>query len=161
MSQNLKGTGEQETTLLVCFDSAWTANNSGGLVGGLRSKVGALRELGLPRFADFREAEAVILKWQDDLAPTATIVLLDQATIVPNRESQRPVENIVGSVVSRRSGGMHPANTSKEEMFVTKATIWPFLKRFGGSANPLEARVTIRVFENYPILMMIAINVTL
>ena len=71
--------------------------------------------------------------------PTSTIILLDQPTIVKNLTGQRPVENIVGSAISRRRGGMQPANTSKENMFGKDAPIWPFLTRFGGPAGFLGA----------------------
>jgi predicted RNase H-like nuclease len=105
------------TTLLVGFDSAWTHKNSGALVGVLHSDDGTFHEFGPPRIVDYTQAEGVILKWQAEYMPTATIVLLDQPTIVMNASGQRPVENIVGSAVSRRYGGMQPANTSKGEMF--------------------------------------------
>ena len=69
------------TTLLVGFDSAWTPTNSGALVGGLRFDDGTLRDLGVPRIVNYREAEGAIQKWQAELVPTATIVLLDQPTV--------------------------------------------------------------------------------
>ena len=136
------------TTLLVGFDSAWPRTNSGALVGVLHRDDGTFHELGPPRIADYGEAEAVILQWQAEQTPTATIVLLDQPTIVNNAADQRPVENIVGSPVSRRYGGMQPANTAKEEMF-------------GGPADPLEPVAGTRVFETYPVLAMIALGWTL
>lgn len=85
-------------------------------------------------------------------APSTTIALLDQPTIVTNTTGQRPVENIVGSAVSLRHGGMQPANTSRTEMFGPSAPIWPFLTRFGGPVNPLEAVAGSAVIEIYPVL---------
>lgn len=149
------------TTLLVGFDSAWTTTNSGALVGVLQLDDGTFSELGFPRIVDYREAEAGILQWQAEQAPTATIVLLDQPTIVKNAAGQRPVENLVGSPVSLRYGGVQPANTAKEEMFGSEAPIWPFLIRFGGPADPLKPVVGTRVFETYPVLAMIALGWTL
>ena len=149
------------TTLLVGFDSAWTPTNSGALVGVLQLDNGTFREFGPPRIVDYREAEGVILNWQAKQAPTATIVLLDQPTIVKNAAGQRPVENLVGSPVSRRYGGMQPANTAKEEMFGREAPVWPFLTRFGGPADPLQLVADTRVFETYPVLAMIALGWTL
>lgn len=146
------------TTLLVGFDSAWTPTNSGALVGALHFEDGTLQGLGAPQIVDYREAEDVILKWQADQELTATIVLLDQPTIVNNAMHQRPVENIVGSAVGLRYGGMQPANTSKEEMFGKEAPVWPFLTRFGGPADPLEPIADTRVFETYPVLAMIALG---
>lgn len=149
------------TTLLVGFDSAWTIANSGALVGVLQLDDGTFKELGLSQTADYSKAEAVILQWQTEQAPTSTIVLLDQPTIVKNAVGQRPVENLVGSSVSRRYGGMQPANTAKEKMFGSEAPVWPFLSRFGGPADPLNSVVNTRVFETYPVLAMIALGWTL
>ena len=149
------------TTLLVGFDSAWTRIHSGALVGVLRLDDGTFDELGPPRIVNYSEAQGVILQWQADQLPTSTIVLLDQPTIVENPTGQRTVENIVGSAVSRRHGGMQPANTSREEMFGRDAPIWPFLTRFGGPADPLEPVADTRVFETYPVLAMIALLWTL
>jgi predicted RNase H-like nuclease len=85
------------------------------------------------------KAETVIHAWQAEQCPTATLVLLDQPTIVSNAVGQRSVENIVGSLVGLRYGGMQPANTARADMFGKEAPMWPFLTRFGGPADPLEA----------------------
>jgi predicted RNase H-like nuclease len=146
------------TTLLVGFDSAWTPTNSGALVGAIHSEDGTLQDLGAPQIVDYREAEDVILKWQADRNVTATIVLLDQPTIVNNTMRQRPVENIVGSAVGLRYSGMQPANTSREEMFGKEAPVWRFLIRFGGAADPQGPITDTRVFETYPVLVMIALG---
>jgi predicted RNase H-like nuclease len=149
------------TTLLVGFDSAWTPTNSGAIVPVLQLDDGTFRELSLPESANFHEAEAAILKWEAEQNPTATIILLDQPTIVKNAKGQRPVEHIVGSSVSLRYGGMQPANTAREEMFGQAAPVWPFLTRFGGAADPLAPAGDKRVFETYPVLAMIALGWTL
>ncbi len=146
------------TTLLVGFDSPWTPTNSGALVGVLHFDGGTFRYLGAPQIVNYPQAEDVILKWQAEQVPTATIVLLDQPTIVKNAAGQRPVENIVGSPVSLRYGGMQPANTAREEMFGKEAPVWPFLTRFGGPADPLGPVANTRVFETYPVLAMIALG---
>ena len=142
--------------LLVGFDSAWTATNSGALVGGLLQDEGTFRELGPPQTADFREAAAVVLKWQSEEDPAATLVLLDQPTIVKNAAGQRPVENLVSSPVSLRYGGMQPANTAKTEMFGKDAPVWGFLSLFGGAADPLKPAADTLVLETYPVLAMMA-----
>lgn len=142
-----------KTTLLVGFDSAWTATNSGALVGVLHFDTGTFQSLGAPQIADYCKAEEVILMWQEEQQkPAATIILLDQPTVVKNSTGQRPVESIVGLSVSLRYGGMQPANTSRKEMFGKEAPLWPFLTRFGGAANPLESVADTRVFETYPVL---------
>lgn len=147
--------------LLVGFDAAWTANNAGALVGLLQCNDRTFRELGPPKIVNYLEAEAMVLDWQAKWAPTATIVLLDQPTIVTNAAGQRPVENLVGSPVSLRYGGVQPANTSKAEMFGEQAPVWRFLTRFGGPADPLDCIAGTRVFEAYPVLTMIALDWTL
>ena len=148
-------------TLLVGFDSAWTATNSGAIAGLVHRDDGTFLELGTPQTVDYPQAESRILKWQADFAPTATVIMLDQPTIVNNAAGQRPVENIVGSPVSLRYGGVQPANTSKEEMFGAGAPVWPFLHRFGGPADPMRPAGTTWVFETYPVLAMIALGWTL
>jgi predicted RNase H-like nuclease len=149
------------STLLVGFDSAWTATKFGAIVGVLRTDDGKLRELGSPQLVNYREAESTIIEWQAQQKPAATIVLLDQPTIVGNAAGQRPVENLVGSPVSRRYGGVQPANTARREMFGPYAPVWPFLTRFGGPANPLEPLTGTWVLETYPVLAMIALGWTL
>jgi len=149
------------TTLLVGFDSAWAASNSGALVGVLQRDDGTFHELGWPQTVDYGEAERLVLKWQAEHEPTATIILLDQPTIVRNATGQRAVENLVGSPVSRRGGGMQPANRGKEEMFGEDAPVWRFLRTFGGPADPLNPGVGTRVFETYPTLAIISLGWTL
>jgi predicted RNase H-like nuclease len=146
------------TTLLVGFDSAWTAHNSGGIVAALQLGDGSLIDLGNPRIANFEEAEHTILNWQTEQKPTATIILLDQPTIVSNAAGQRPVENIVGSPVGLRYGGIQPANIAKSSMFGVKAPIWPFLVRFGGPGDPMISMADTKVYETYPVLTMIALD---
>ncbi|WP_027949576.1 DUF429 domain-containing protein [Haliea salexigens] len=148
-------------TLLVGFDSAWTVHNTGALVGILRSDDGEIQELGLPLAVNYREAEHAIIEWQAHHAPANTIVMLDQPTIVSNAAGQRPVENLVGSPVGRRYGGMQPASRARRDMFGADAPVWSFLARFGGPANPLGSFTGTRVLETYPVLTMIALGWTL
>lgn len=148
------------TTLLVGFDSAWTPGNSGAMAGLVHRDDGSFLELDVPQIVDYPEAEALIVKWQAEIVPAVTVVMLDQPTIVNNTAGQRPVENIIGSPVSLRYGGVQPANTSKEEMFGADAPVWPFLRRFGGPADPLKPDGSTWVFETYPVLAMIALEWT-
>ena len=117
--------------------------------------------LGSPQIVNYCEAEGTILKWQAEQKTVATIVLLDQPTIVKNAAGQRPVENIVGSPVSLRHGGMQPASTARKEMFGKDAPVWRFLMRFGGPANPLQPLAGTTVFETSPVLAIIALGWTL
>jgi|HubBroStandDraft_1064217.scaffolds.fasta_scaffold1072968_1 hypothetical protein len=62
-------TDEQKSTLLIGFDSAWTAHNSGAIVGLLRLADRKFHELGPPTIVDYLQAEAAIAKWQAELPP--------------------------------------------------------------------------------------------
>ncbi len=146
------------TRLLVGFDSAWTAKNSGALVGVLQTDGARFHELGPPEVVDYDEAESLIVAWQAEHSPAATVVLLDQPTIVKNATGQRPVENIVSSPVSLRYGGVQPANTGRADMFGKDAPVWPFLARLGGPADPLKPVADTRVIETYPVLALIALG---
>jgi len=136
--------------LLVGFDSAWTASNCGALVGLLHCADEKFKELGRPRNVDYHDAEVVILKWQAEHAPTATIVMLDQPTIVTNIAGQRPVENLVGSPVSLRYGGMQPANTSRLQMFGKDAPSMAVFKPFWRGRGPPRARDQDTSLRNLP-----------
>jgi len=147
--------------LLVGFDSAWTRAKIGAIVGALVDENGVVCELGLPRLVHYADAADVIFDWQNEYAPTSTLVLLDQPTIVVNDIGQRPVEQIVCSAVSRRRGGMQPANRGRNDMFGTDAPVWEFLSRFGGATDPFGARTSTQVLETYPVLAMISLGWTL
>ena len=148
------------TILLVGFDSAWTATKAGSILGVSRGDDGSFREFNVPQSVNYQNAERKVLDWQEELQPEATIIFLDQPTIVKNRTGQRPVENLVSSPVSRRYGGMQPANTARSEMFGHDAPVWAFLTRFGGPANPLGPLSGTSVLETYPVLIMIALGWT-
>jgi predicted RNase H-like nuclease len=148
------------TTLLVGFDSAWTQMKIGAIVGAVLRDDGNVTELGPPRCAQFEDATGIIRGWQATYPSSSTLILLDQPTIVVNDSGQRPVEHIVCPSVSRRRGGMQPANRKRAEMFGATAPVWEFLAGFGGAADPFgDART--RVLETYPVLAIIALGWTL
>lgn len=142
--------------LLIGFDSAWSAANQGAVVGVIRHDNGEFQPLGLPFLANFDAAEHAILTWQAAYTFERTIILIDQPTIVRNVKGQRPVENIVSSLVSKRFGGMQPANTGRLGMFDDGAPIWPFLDRFGGPSEFLSCPRHTEIFETYPVMTIIA-----
>jgi predicted RNase H-like nuclease len=144
--------------LLVGFDSAWTPGNKGALIGAILGADGVMQELGAPVAADFPEAAALIRSWQRLHAPSRTLILLDQPTVVPNASGQRPVENIVASPVSLRYGGVQPANTSRHDMFGATAPVWSFLAEFGGEADPFTTLSGAHVLETFPVPAMIALG---
>lgn len=145
---------------MIGFDSAWTAGKQGAIVGALRSEDGLYHELGPPQAASFEEATKIIRGWQSDEKPTRTIVMLDQPTVVRNSFGQRPVENLVSSVVGRLGGGVQPSSTKRAAMFGASAPIHAFLKAFGGAANPAAPVVGTYVLETYPVLSLVELGWT-
>ena len=146
------------STLLIGFDSAWTEDNRGALVGALRSAGGTREDLGDPELVNFVEAADRVSRWIETYQPSKTIVLLDQPTIVRNNEGQRPVENLVSSPISLRYGGVQPANLKRADMFGSEAPVWSFLHRFGGPADPIAKLKTVSVIETYPVLSLIGLG---
>ena len=138
------------------FDSAWTADNAGGIVGVICDAGGSLRSLGEPMSADFDVAAEVVDGWRRRHTPDRTLILLDQPIVVENAAGQRPVENVVAAPVGRRRGAVQPANTARVEMFGEAAPVWRFLAGLGGSVDPAEASAKCAVFETYPVLTLIA-----
>ena len=67
------------TTLLVGFDSAWTRENRGAIIGVFRENDGTLRELDRPRVANFTEASDAVSEWRTKTCPGATIVLMAES----------------------------------------------------------------------------------
>jgi predicted RNase H-like nuclease len=150
------------TTLIVGFDSAWSLNNSGGIVGVFVTENGENISLGDPTVVNQEDAACLIKAWQKAHRAKSTLILIDQPTIVPNMHGQRPVENIIGSPISRRYGGVQPSNRSKKELFGDNAPIWEFLKEFDGACNPIQSfssqHRNNNVIETYPALAMIAMG---
>lgn len=152
------------SSLLVGFDSAWTANNSGAIAALIRNDAGNFIEISSPQVVNYNQATMQIQTWQNQLNPTNTIIMLDQPTIVNNQVGQRPVENIVSSPVSLRYGGVQPANIGRTEMFGQNAPVWQFLNNFQGPGNPLNPLAIQNgtcVLETYPVLTLISLGWTL
>lgn len=145
-------------TLLVGFDAAWSAGNAGAIVGAMIDGRGRATELGPPQPATYRQAQSIIDAWRAADDPAATLILLDQPTIVANASGQRPVEHLVCAAISRRRGGMQPAYTANTALFGAAAPIWPFLARFGGAEPPSVRLTGSRVVETYPALVLTALG---
>lgn len=146
--------------LVVGFDSAWSAKKRGALAGVIWRDSGAFLELcsGVPRLCNFAEADTIIRFWQREHGVQKTIVLLDQPTVVSNLAGQRPVENLVSSVIGRHCSAVQPANLSRQNLFGANAPVWSFLARFGGAADPLAPVKQTAVIETYPALALIALD---
>lgn len=148
------------TTLLVGFDSAWTAKNQGGMAAAILNNGGALLELGTPTNVDFDQAGALIEHWRQKHKSAKTLIMIDQPTIVRNKLGQRCVERIVSSPISKHLGGVQPANTGKASMFGKAAPIWKFLDELGGPSDPFEKNKNreVEIYEIYPALALISID---
>lgn len=148
------------TTLLVGFDSAWTAKNQGGMAAAILNNVGALLELGTPLNVDFDKAGDLIEYWREKYKPAKTLIMIDQPTIVNNKSGQRCVEKIVSSPIGKYLGGVQPANTGKASMFGNGSPICKFMKRFGGPSNPFQENKhrEVEIHEVYPALALISLD---
>jgi predicted RNase H-like nuclease len=149
------------TTLVIGFDSAWSGNNSGAIVGVLKRGDGSCEPLGGPLSANFDQATTQINAWKKDHDLTATLILIDQPIIVENKSGQRDVENLVSSTVGKRYGGVQPANKGKVEMFGKGAPILKFLDDHYACLDPTkftQSQLATWVIETYPVLTMIALN---
>lgn len=147
--------------LLIGFDSAWSATNSGAIAGAMVEDNGSLSLVLPARNADFQNAKESIDELRGEV--DQVIIFIDQPTIVRNTSGSRPVEDIVSSIVGLRYGGMQRSATEEPiariPMFGADAPIWDFLGRFGGAVNPFgNLDEPVLVFETYPVLYIIANN---
>lgn len=141
-------------TLIVGFDSAWTAGKQGGIVAATASRS-QYQLVSPPICASFAAATECMLGWKH--RHERILVMLDQPTIVANQLGGRPVEKIVSSLVSRAKGGMQPANRQRVGMFCDEAPIWQFLRAVGGSLDP-RSEHPLRIVETYPVLAMLGLG---
>lgn len=149
--------GEMKT-LLVGFDSAWSAKNRGGIVAALRNGDGTYQEFDdlEPKPVNFIEAIMRIQEWQAQSNPCSTLILIDQPTVVKNKSHCRPIEYAVSPSVGRRGGGMQPAHRGRVELFGDGAPIWNFLDVFRLAAMPFDPLAETQVMETYPVLTIMA-----
>ena len=141
---------------LIGFDSAWTDKKSApGAICALLVDEGRTVTFHPPRLSTFDEALEFIesVKSPDG----ATLIALDQPTIVPNLTSMRPVERVAASLISWIGGGVQPANRGKVGMFCDASPIWSFLGRLGATEDPEAARTATtgtHVMEVFPALSL-------
>jgi predicted RNase H-like nuclease len=145
--------------LIVGFDSAWSANNSGAICAATVNTDASIELTLEPITATFIGAQDEIQSRQECVSKT--IVFLDQPHIVNNRTGSRPAERIVSSPVGRRYGGTQRSATEvpadRIDMFGPNAPVWNFVDSFCGPANPFEySKQNVVVYETYPVLYIIA-----
>jgi predicted RNase H-like nuclease len=115
---------DSRRSVFTGFDSAWTATNQGAIAH--VTLVDGLATLVPPAVAGFDAALDHIQELGRDF--DLHVIGIDQPLIVPNLTGCRPVERVLGALISRYKGGMQPANRSKSTMFGDGAPIWPFLR---------------------------------
>jgi hypothetical protein len=146
------------TTLLVGFDSAGTATNSGALVGTVCLSDGTFHGLGTPQ------------SW------TTARLSLSFSSGKPNRcrrrqsscSTSRPSSrtrrgNGQSRILSGRRSASVTAGCSRptqpgKKCLVRRHRYGPFLARFCGPSDPVGPIAHTRVFETYPVLAMIALG---
>lgn len=145
-----------QTHTLIGFDSAWTDNRKApGAICALSLADGASATFHPPRLATFDDA----LRFIDTVRSPdgATLIALDQPTIVPNLKSMRPVEKVAASLISWLGGGVQPSNRGKVGMFCDASPIWAFLSNLGATEDPELARTATsgtHVMEVFPALAL-------
>jgi predicted RNase H-like nuclease len=142
--------------MYIGFDSAWTDNpKAPGALCAIGFDEGRPIKFIEPQLATFDQA----LDFVQDVRSNngATLVALDQPTVVPNLTSMRPVDRVAASLVSWLGGGVQPANRSKTGMFCDASPIWRFLSKLGAEENPEKARENangLYVMEVFPALAL-------
>jgi predicted RNase H-like nuclease len=144
----------------VGFDSAWSDSpRAPGAICAIRQVGYQFQSVREPHLENFAGALAFIRSVHDPNG--LTIVGFDQPTIVPNHTGCRPVERVVGSLVSWLGGGVQPANRSRIGMFDVSAPVWKFLDQLGAIENPELARTDelgLFILEVFPALALASMN---
>lgn len=148
-------------TLIIGFDSAWTARKKGAMVVVIAShdtqtSSPEYKLLQPPVIVDWSTALQQVRTWVDSHSPVATKIYIDQPTIVSNTSGQRPVENIVGSLISYHYGGMQPSSLKRDDMFGPLAPITNFINALNADVRMSPTTAPIQVVETYPTLSIIA-----
>lgn len=144
------------THTLIGFDSAWTdKQNAPGAICALEIDDIKPVRFHAPRLATFDQALGFISEVRSSSG--ATLIALDQPTVVPNLTSMRPVERVAASLISWLGGGVQPSNRGKRGMFCDASPIWSFLSRLGANECPESARTALsglHVFEVFPAIAL-------
>lgn len=146
--------------IYVGFDSAWTDNLE---VPGAICAVGIENDQPVrfhpPQLMSFDQALSFIQKTRSE--DGATLIALDQPTVVPNLTSMRPVERVAASLISWLGGGVQPSNRGRLGMFCDASPIWRFLAALGAEESPERARVAtngLYLMEVFPALALASLD---
>ncbi|MBS7809462.1 DUF429 domain-containing protein [Roseococcus sp. XZZS9] len=144
---------------MIGFDSAWTDNpKAPGAICAVSLEEGRPVRFHPPRLVSFDGGLEFIRQVR---SPGATLVALDQPTVVPNLTSMRPVERAAASLVSWMGGGVQPSNRGRIGMFCDDAPIWWFLRQLKAMEDPELARIAtdgLHLMEVFPAISLAAMD---
>jgi predicted RNase H-like nuclease len=144
----------------VGFDSAWTDNpKARGAICAVGIEKGHLARFNAPQLVSFDEALTFIQETRSETG--ATLIALDQPTVVPNLIGMRPVERVAGSLISWLGGGVQPSNRGRQGMFCDASPIWRFLTALGAEESPEQARTAtngLYLMEVFPALALASLD---
>ncbi|MFO1126149.1 MAG: DUF429 domain-containing protein [Methylocystis sp.] len=140
----------------IGFDSAWTDNSAApGAICAVGIENDRPVRFETPQLASFDQALCFIPKTRSE--DDATLIALDQPTVIPNLTGMRPVDRVAASLISWLGGGVQPANRGKRGMFCDDSPIWRFKRELGSEENPEQARVAtngLYLMEVFPALAL-------
>ena len=146
--------------IYIGFDSAWTDNpKAPGAICTVGIENGHPALFNAPQLVSFEQALTFIQKARSE--DGATLIALDQPTVVPNLTSMRPVERVAASLISWLGGGAQPSNRGRLGMFCDASPIWRFLTALGAKESPERARVAadgLYLMEVFPALALASLG---
>ena len=146
--------------IYVGFDSAWTDNpKAPGAICAVGIENGHPARFQAPQLVSFDQALTFIQETRSKSG--ATLIALDQPTVVPNLTSMRPVERVAASLISWLGGGVQPSNRGRQGMFCDASPIWRFLTVLGAEESPEQARVAtngLYLIEVFPALALASLD---
>jgi predicted RNase H-like nuclease len=144
----------------IGFDSAWTDNpRAPGAICAVGIENCQSARFDAPQLVSFDQALTFIEKTRSKTG--ATLIALDQPTVVPNLTSMRPVERVAASLISWLGGGVQPSNRGRLGMFCDASPIWRFLTALGAEEHPERARIAadgLYLMEVFPALALASLG---
>ncbi len=144
----------------IGFDSAWTDNpRAPGAICAVGIENGRPTRFHAPQLVSFDQALKFIQKARPETG--ATLIALDQPTVVPNLTSMRPVERVAASLISWLGGGVQPSNRGRRSMFCDASPVWRFLTALGAEESPEQARAAadgLYLMEVFPALALASLD---
>jgi predicted RNase H-like nuclease len=146
--------------IYIGFDSAWTDNpEAPGAICSVGIENGRATRFHAPNLVSFDQALTFVQKTRSETG--ATLIALDQPTVVPNLISMRPVERVAASLIGWLGGDVQPSNRGRLGMFCDASPIWRFLGALGAEESPEQARTAINglyLMEVFPALALASLD---